>query len=297
MTASGRISVVIRALNEAEHLPSLLEALRAQTLRPDEVILVDSGSTDATVEIASAHGARIVSIAPEDFTFGRSLNVGCAAAAGDILVLASAHVAPTDDRWLENLVSPFRDEGVVLSYGKQRGDHRTKFSETRLMQSWFPDESDDAQRSPFCNNANCAIRRSWWEVIPYNEDLTGLEDLDWAQRAQSAGGRIVYRADARVIHVHQERWGQTRNRYRREAIALKQIMPDQHLTRVDALRLFVETVARDLAAASRQRVLLRNLLAIPAFRSAQYLGASDGFRQRGEVSEELRMRFYYPSKR
>lgn len=287
-------SVVIRALNEADHLPALFTGLMRQTVRPTEVILVDSGSTDDSVAIAEAHSARVVHIDPAEFSFGRALNVGCRVATGDVLVFVSAHVYPTDERWLENLVAPFEDPSVVLSYGRQTGDHRSKFSEIQLMRQWFPERSVDDQATPFCNNANCAVRRTWWERIPYDEELTGLEDLDWASKALAQGGKLTYRADAMIAHVHEEPWSRTRNRYRREAIAMKRITPDQHLSLLNAAWLCVLNVVRDYMAAVPRRCLVRNLLSIPAFRSAQYLGAWEGFRARGEVTEELRRVFYYP---
>ena len=289
-----KTSIVIRALNEAAHLPALLDGLESQDRKPDEVILVDSGSTDDTVAIAETRGARILHIAPEDFTFGRALNIGCAAATGDILVFVSAHIYPTDRSWLENLVAPFQDPAMALSYGRQRGDDRTSFSETQVMQRWFPDVSDEDQRTPFCNNANCAIRRTWWDQLPYDESLTGLEDLDWAHRALARGGRIAYRADATIIHVHEESWQQTRNRYRREAIALNRILPDQRIGAVKAASLLMLSTLRDYASATRRGRIARDIARIPAFRAAQFLGAWEGGRQRGDVSVELQRRFYYP---
>ncbi len=90
------ISIVIRALNEAEHLPRLLKGLARQTLQPDEIILVDSGSTDSSREICIQAGAKVVSISPSEFTFGRALNLGCEISKGEILVFVSAHVYPID---------------------------------------------------------------------------------------------------------------------------------------------------------------------------------------------------------
>ena len=84
------VSIIIRALNEAEHLPALYAGIASQTRQPDQVMLVDSGSTDTSVAISEAAGADIVHIAPEDFSFGRALNVGCEAASGDVLVFVSA---------------------------------------------------------------------------------------------------------------------------------------------------------------------------------------------------------------
>ena len=272
----------------------MFDGLESQGRRPEEVILVDSGSTDATVSIAWSRGARIVHIAAEDFTFGRALNVGCAAATGDVLVFVSAHVYPTDQHWLENLIRPFEEPTVALAYGRQRGDDRTSFSEMQVLQRSFPDVSDDDQRTPFCDNANCAIRRSWWQELPFDESLTGLEDLDWANRALPRGGRIAYRADATIVHVHAESRQQTRNRYRREAIALNRIVPDQQVKATRAAWLFLISTFRDYASAALQGRIIRDFARIPAFRAAQFIGAWEGGRQRCEISIELQRRFYYP---
>lgn len=285
---------MVRALNEADHLPALYSGILRQTRQPDQVVLVDSGSTDDTVAISEAHGADIVHIAPAEFSFGRSLNRGCAAATGDLLVFVSAHVYPIDEHWLANLVEPFERDDVVLTYGRQTGDHRTKFSELQLMRQWYPDASDPDQTTPFCNNANCAVRRSEWERHPYDEDLTGLEDLAWAEAALRRGGKIAYRADATIAHIHDEHFPGIRNRYRREAIAHRRIFHDQRLGAFEALMLFVANVGRDYLAAAARRQLLGNLVDIPSFRAAQYLGTWEGFRSRGEVSAELKRRFYYP---
>lgn len=289
------LTLVVRALNEAAHLGTLLQAAKSQTCPPDQIILVDSGSTDRTVEIAESFGAEIVHIAPEEFSFGRSLNVGCQHARGDVLVFASAHVYPTDDRWLERLTRPFEDRAVALSYGGQVGDHRTKFSEQQLLRRWFPDRSDNDQDHPFCNNANCAVRRAVWQAQPYDEQLTGLEDVHWAHQALKAGHRLVYVAPARVVHVHEEGFSQLVNRYRREAIAHRRIFEEQSMNALEALGLFVANVVRDLGAALAQRRPVTDYAGVITFRAAQFYGTWRGFNQQGEVTGALKRRFYYPN--
>ncbi len=289
-----KVSIVVRALNEADHIGTLLEAAWSQTRPPDEVVLVDSGSVDDTVAIARAHGAQVVHIDPRDFSFGRALNLGCKHATGDVLVFASAHVYPVDDGWLARLTEPFQDPDVALTYGGQTGDERTQFSEFQVLRRWFPDESDLDQRHPFCNNANCAIRRSVWEDLPYDEDLTGLEDLDWANRARARGHRLAYVADARVVHVHEESLSQTVHRYQREAIAHRRIFGDQSMTASEAFALFLANTIRDYLAALTSGELLANIVSIPRFRAAQFWGTYQGFRQNEEVTAALKRRFYYP---
>ena len=162
-------SAVIRSHNEESHIGRLLTGIRQQTIRDVEVILVDSGSTDSTVSIASQFGVRVLSIRPEEFSFGRSLNIGCRAATKDYLVVCSAHVYPVHKDWLERLVGAISDERVALAYGKQRGNHTTRYAEHQIFARWFPDHPIAEQRHPFCNNANAAIRRSVWEQLPYDE--------------------------------------------------------------------------------------------------------------------------------
>jgi rhamnosyltransferase len=288
------ISVLIRSFNEEEHIGSLLAGIGHQTLQPAQIVLVDSGSTDQTVEIAKRFGVEVVEIDPDAFSFGRSLNLGCTAATGDLIVIASAHVRPEYDTWLELLTAPLQDEKVALAYGRQRGDHRTQFSEAQILARWFPDRSDLEQDHPFCNNANAAIRRAAWQEQPYDEQLTGLEDLDWARRAIERGLRIAYVAEAPVIHVHQESWSQIANRYRREALAHRRIFHDQRIGMLDAVRLCAANIASDYYHALREGVLLSNLASIPAFRAAQFWGTYNGFSRQGAVSDAVRRRFYYP---
>jgi glycosyltransferase involved in cell wall biosynthesis len=287
-------SIVIRCYNEEQHIGRLLTGLLRQSTKPDQIVVVDSGSTDATLSIASRFAVEIHSIEPEEFSFGRSLNIGCRAATGDIIAIVSAHVFPLYDNWLAELTAPFASPDVALTYGRQEGNERTKYSERQILARWFPSQSEMRQSHPFANNANAAIRRSVWDEQPYDEELTGLEDLDWAQRAMSRGFAISYVASAPVVHAHDESWGQLVNRYRREAIAHRRIYHEQGMSVITAMRLAVANIASDYWHAARDGVLPANLMSIPAFRIAQFWGTYQGFRRTDAAPAALRERFYYP---
>lgn len=287
-------SIVIRAYNESQHLPRLLEGIHRQTVGNVEIILVDSGSTDDTVGIAESFGARVVRIPSAEFTFGRSLNFGVRAATRELVVVASAHIYPVYPDWLERLLSPFEDQRIALVYGKQRGMGTSKFSEHQIFRQWFPDVDVLGQESPFCNNANAAIRRSLWEQNPYDETLTGLEDLAWARWAQRAGYTIAYAAHAEIIHLHNETPRGVFNRYRREAMAFKRIFPESHFNAYDFARLTVTNILSDLSHAARQRVFWKSFLSIFWFRFNQFWGTYQGYRQSGPITQQLRQTFYYP---
>lgn len=289
-----KCSIVIRAFNEAEHLGLLFEGIRRQTVTEPEIILVDSGSQDHTVQMALQNGARIVHIAPEQFSFGRSLNMGIAAASGEYVVIASAHVRPVYPDWLEHLLRPLEDSSVGLAYGKQRGTSRSSFSEHQIFRQWFPEEDNRDQASPFCNNANAAIRRSLWQEQGYDEELTGLEDIAWARWAAAQGHRIVYASHAEVIHVHAESPLRVYQRYRREGMAFKRIFPESHFSIYDFGRLTLLNIMRDIQDAVRGRAAWEQSRSIVWFRTMQFWGTFQGYRNSSGVTQALRQTFYYP---
>jgi glycosyltransferase involved in cell wall biosynthesis len=286
--------VVIRAYNEEKHIGRLLTGILHQTVRAQEIVLVDSGSSDATLAIASRYPVRILHIEPSAFSFGRSLNLGCAAARGEFIVIASAHVYPVYPDWLERLLEPFADERVAAVYGKQRGNTTTRFSEHRVFHQWFPDASVARQTTAFCNNANAAIRRSLWRRRPYSEDLPALEDVDWASWALGEGYFVSYRAEAEVIHVHEEEPRAVFNRYRREAMALKRIRPREHFGLWDFARLVAAHVWSDMSQAARAGIARRKAWEILWFRWMQFWGTYRGFATAGPLTGQLKETFYYP---
>ena len=287
-------SLIVRAFNEEKYLGRLLEGIQQQTVKNVEIILVESGSTDSTVSIAQSFGAKIVYIPSAEFTFGRALNFGIKAATSELVVIASAHVFPVYPDWLECLLRPFEDEQIALVYGKQRSSKTSQFSEGQIFRQWFPDLDVIRQDGPFCNNANAAIRRSLWEQHPYDETLTGLEDLSWAKWAQGSNYVISYAAHAEIIHIHNETQRGVHNRYRREAMAFKRIFPESHFNVYDFVRLTVTNIISDLFHAVRQQVMLNNVMSIIWFRYMQFLGTYQGYRNSGPVTQKLRQTFYYP---
>ena len=292
-------SIVVRAYNEEKHIGRLLTGISQQSHKEVEVILVDSGSTDATIAIASAADwhfpVRVFQIEPEKFSFGRSLNQGVDQSRGDLIVIASAHVYPVYPDWLERLLSPFEDNEIALTYGKQRGNSTTRFSEHQIFAHWYPDQSQIRQTNPFCNNANAAIRRRLWEEHQYDETLSGLEDLEWARWAIEQGYSIAYKADAEIIHIHEDTPRGVYNRYKREAMAFKRLFPQEQFYLVDFVRLFSSNSFSDLSQAVQTKTVKGNIGSILWFRLLQFWGTLQGYRQSGPLTWDLRETFYYPT--
>lgn len=291
-----KLSVIIRTLNESRYLPTLLRTLSADQMAAEtEVIVVDSGSTDGTVQIAIEHGARVVNINREEFSFGRSLNTGCAAAQGRILVFVSGHCVPTSPEWLTHLTDPLLNDNAHYVYGRQIGGPQTRFSEHRIFHKYFPPSLEETQGGCFCNNANASMLASSWKQHRFHEDLTGLEDMELAKRILAGGGAIRYAPDAVVYHYHHETWRGIKRRYEREALALRHIHPEIHVNLIDAIRFFIAGVAGDSSVALSERRLGRVVREIAMFRLAQYYGTWRGCRSHAKWSRGLRDHYFYPS--
>jgi rhamnosyltransferase len=191
-------SVVVRARNEAAKIGDVLDRLAAQTLRGAELLVVDSGSTDGTLDIVRARGVRVLEIPAASFTFGGALNTGVAATSAPFCVALSAHAVPLDDGWLERVVSACAEDGVACASG-DRYDIDGGPLTGRVRQ-----DIATARRRPLWgySNAAGAFRRELWEQRPFREDLPGAEDKEWAWWWLERGWAHVVGADLVVDHDH-----------------------------------------------------------------------------------------------
>lgn len=290
------VSVIIRTLNEERYLEKLLLSVKNQNLGQYqlEIIIVDSGSQDRTLEIAKKFNARITYIKKEDFTFGRSLNYGCRFANGKYLIFVSGHCIPVTNNWLKNLVDPLDAKRCQYVYGRQIGGGNTKFSESMLFEKYYPEHSRIPQEGFFCNNANSAITKEVWSKYLFDEDLTGCEDMFLAKKLLHDECIIGYESNACVFHLHDETWKQTKTRYEREALAMQRIMPEVSVTFFDALKFIFIGIVKDFKSALSKKVFLKNFLEIIMFRLAQYVGTYIGNQKQRKISKEMKQKYYYP---
>ncbi len=212
------VSVVIRARNESALIGRCLDALSAQDCAgAAEVILVDSGSTDGTVEIARRRAVQIIEIPPGEFTYSSALNRGFAAARAPLVLSLSAHVVPIGPGWLSTLLAAMRDPEVAGAFSREIPWPDADFYERLRLETEFPPfrmvkarrftwGEEDGERYPLFfrfSNAASVIRRSLWESHPFQE-LPYAEDLEWSRWAILAGHQIVYEPSARAYHSHRE---------------------------------------------------------------------------------------------
>jgi rhamnosyltransferase len=234
------VSVVIRAKDEAESIGKTIDILQGQTIEP-EIVVVDSGSTDATPEIARAKGTKLIQIPAASFTFGGSLNTGTEAATAAIVVALSAHAFPTHERWLEAMVAAFDHDKVACAVGGERNPDGGTI-DGRLEQ-----DAAIARRHPWAGYSNAAggFRRELWQRYPFRPDMPGTEDKEWAWHWLQQGYVCVIAPELKVEHDHtKDPLRETWIRARREWIGYGMYMDIEPYPFRDALRDFAAEARR-----------------------------------------------------
>lgn len=204
------VSIVIRTRNEAEFIDKTLRKVREQEFTGKyEIIVVDSGSTDSTLDIIRRYNVRLLQIPYKEFTYGRSLNLGASNAKASLIVNLSAHALPRNERWLTHLIDGFEDDDVAAVYGRQLSighlnpfeacQNEVFFGNKRIT---FNPTNKTALKNIHFSNSNSAIRKDVWEKFRFDEEVPYAEDLVWQRQISEAGYSIVYVPYAVVYHTH-----------------------------------------------------------------------------------------------
>jgi len=205
-------SVVIPTKNGEQWIGECLEAVCSQEgVGRVEVIMVDSGSTDGTLEIARKYPVRIVEIPAQDFHHARTRNYAASLSTGKYVAFLSQDAVPANYSWLKAMLRNFEDGAVGAVYGKQvprvdssheRHDAlNTLYGSERVVKDPSSKESMGYKYYHF-SDVNAAIRREVWEATRFPEELKVFEDLGIAKKILDSGWHIVYEPAASVVHSH-----------------------------------------------------------------------------------------------
>jgi rhamnosyltransferase len=207
------ISVVIPVRNGGEDLGRCLAGIAAQRIDEEvEVVVVDSGSTDGSVEAARAAGAVVTEIDPAEFGHGRTRNLGVGIAPGELVVFTSQDAVADDETWLAHLAAAARSgPDVAGAYGRQLPHADARPPERFFLDFLYGPEArvqrvrEDEEltfESTLFSNVNAAVPRWALERFPFRDDLTMSEDQEWSRRALRAGFALAYEPRAAVRHSH-----------------------------------------------------------------------------------------------
>ena len=195
-----KASIIIRTFNSGQTIKRVLEEVLAQASEGCELVVVDSGSTDETLKIVREHPHTFVDYSGEKFTYGGTLNAGCAASRGEYLVCLSSHCIPLRRDWLRRLVEVMdRDEKLAGAWGPLLFEAKNGAT--------FGQGVELVDLKEFCRrpnrglqNPNSIIRRSLWEQRPFSEEVERCEDQEWAHHFLQRGYRTAVVRDAEALY-------------------------------------------------------------------------------------------------
>lgn len=200
------------SLNLADLLELSLTSLDQQTVRPLEILVVDSSMTDGIAKAIQRHyslssvGIRRLPLAHKTFTHPKALNCAIQQAAGEIVVSLSGDATPANSTWLEELIAPFNDRKVAGTFSRHIARLNMPLSCIERFRLWGRYRSNSTEyrsSNHVFSNASSAFRRELALAIPFNESLFELEDYEWAKEIQRQGYVIAYVGSSEVSHSHQ----------------------------------------------------------------------------------------------
>lgn len=211
--------------------PTLRRALdqvfHQRTARRFEVIALDSGSTDGTLDTLAAYPVRVVAIEKASFDWGRLRERLFVEARAPVVVNLSQDAVPACEVWLENLVRPLDDPGIGASCGSSLPDPDRAFPQFQWERNGYYYFTREIRKfvsryGKGLSFANTAVPKRVWEQVRIDAQATG-EDFQFQMKLHERGLRIAFPADAPVLHHHNYTLRGVFRRCRNEGLALRQM--------------------------------------------------------------------------
>ena len=214
-------TIVIPTKNGGELFKKVLKAVFEQeTTYSYEVICVDSGSKDDTLDTIKQFPAKLFQIPPEDFGHGRTRNYGAAQGTGKYIVFITQDALPVNNQWLQKMLDAMEtDEQIAGGFGQHLPYPECNIFDKRDLPPHFANfgkevtvfqiedraayDADLGKRLylAFFSDNNSCLRRSVWEKYPY-PDVNFAEDQVWMRQMLEKGYKKVYVPDSLVYHSH-----------------------------------------------------------------------------------------------
>ena len=202
-----KYSFIIRTFNEGSFLSKTLDIINnLETNEKYEIIIVDSNSTDNTIDIAKSFSCNIIRIPRNKWSWGYSLNEGIRHSSGNYLIIISAHCYITNKNFLNTIENLFNKFPVCCIYGQQipiKG--YDCFEEIELLDN-FPDYKEYLMNKDSniigVSNACAVVKKEIWNKIAFNEIVESLEDGYWAREVLKKENQILYTSLISVFHSH-----------------------------------------------------------------------------------------------
>lgn len=245
------VSIVIPTLNGAHDLQTLFTALKPQldAIGKSEIIIVDSGSSDATLAYAQSLGAHIIHLSPTQFSHDHARNLGVAQAKHEYVLLMTQDAVPQDTHWLAHSLKAMQNNPniVALSYDETPQADADLFARVSWwhhlqflgvtgrdcqfgLPIWASNKYIRLRRHSHLSNVACLIRRDIALRYPFQRHFA--EDLDLGVRLIKAGHQLGFISSSPVIHSHNRSLQYVCKRSFVDSCAMRNLFADFPLPRV-----------------------------------------------------------------
>ncbi len=206
------VSIVIPTFNGERTIGTLLDRILSQSHPPEQIVVIDSSSTDRTVSEVRARGIEPLIIERSEFNHGRTRNLGARMTDSEVVVFMTQDAVPCSNLLIENLLQGFVDPKVAGAYGRQITSEDAPLLERFLrgfnyppvrLTKRLPMTVSMGIKTFFFSNVCSAVRRDvFFDVGGFPEVLPLNEDMALAYRILKKGYSIIYEPDATVYHTH-----------------------------------------------------------------------------------------------
>lgn len=207
------ISIIIPTRNAEQYMDKLITKLINQTIKPKEIIIIDTASKDKTRKICERFDTvKFIQIKDGEFDHGGTRNIAAKEASGDVLVFMTQDAEPENKYFLEEITKKLGEDGIVASYGRQiaRNDATVlekfardfNYSNTELIKSRGDIDKLGIKAFFMTNVCSAFITKEFWKIGTFPEKTILNEDMIISSKFILSGKKIHYAANARVIHSH-----------------------------------------------------------------------------------------------
>ncbi len=193
----------MRSYNEGWALRETLPALKTQAHRNWELIVIDSGSTDGSIDLIRQAQPRVfIQIKPEEYNPSRVMNQGMELARAEFAIFLNADATPQGPDWLGPLVQRLQEVRTAAVFGRQipRPDCRAVYAHD--YERCFGPDRESARWEHFFSMVSSGLRKDIWAKRGFLEKMHYSEDDEYARWCKAQGYRVVYCPESVVMHSH-----------------------------------------------------------------------------------------------
>jgi glycosyltransferase involved in cell wall biosynthesis len=249
------VSVVIPVKDAGDDFPLLLSSLtRQKGFATVEIVVVDSGSSDESVQIAREFGAKVIKISPEEFSHSRARNLAAENCSGNYILFTVQDALPSSDLWLHELFNALKNNGAAAvscaEFPREDADlfYRAccwghyKFlevdGEDRILSKPDIENYFTLRKNGQLSDLACLISRDLFLKYKFHGDYA--EDLELGLRLIKDGRKLAFLSSTRVIHSHNRPAYYHLKRGYVDGLLLCQIFSDCPILAIEPRRLLLD---------------------------------------------------------